>query len=252
MVSCCSDRLLGVGSGIPWLFSLRSLPESCEGLHNELTQLMQAYKAQLTAAGLNSSAVSNAGQLRFFGASGGTTAFGGTISGAGGVQISEGVTFSLAQTWQNQLGLPHNLLYLLLKSDRARIATRSAWWQRVDARATFALGLPGRRAAGAAAIGGGVLLGAGTFLLSAAAFLAFGGSEPSAEVRALSLANNLDLRVQLRISPGRLLSRLPFPEDRVPARSCRQMAIHTAHRSVEPAAYEPLGPDIDYFCIELH
>ena len=51
MVSCCSDRLLGVGSGIPWLFSLRSLPESCEGLHNELTQLMQAYKAQLTAAG---------------------------------------------------------------------------------------------------------------------------------------------------------------------------------------------------------
>ncbi len=62
----------------------------------------------------------------------------------------------------------------------------AAWWQRVDARATFALGLPGRRAAGAAAIGGGVLLGAGTFLLSAAAFLAFGGSEPSAEVRALS------------------------------------------------------------------
>ena len=61
-----------------------------------------------------------------------------------------------------------------------------AWWQRVDAGATFAFGLPGSPASGAAGIVGGACLGVGAFLLSAAAFLAFGGGEPSAEVRALS------------------------------------------------------------------
>lgn len=36
--------------------------------------------------------------------------------------------FSLAQTWQNRLGLPHNLLYLILKSAARSGATRSTAW----------------------------------------------------------------------------------------------------------------------------
>ncbi len=41
--------------------------------------------------------------------------------------------FSLVQTWQNRLGLPHNLIFLMLKRERARSATSPTLLQRAVA-----------------------------------------------------------------------------------------------------------------------
>lgn len=50
--------------------------------------------------------------------------------------------FSLAQTWQNRLGLPHNLLYLILKSATKNAAAPSSGRQRVVAVGLAVLMIP--------------------------------------------------------------------------------------------------------------
>lgn len=62
-----------------------------------------------------------------------------------------------------------------------------AWWQRVDARTTFALHRPGAGAVGSAlVVVGAALAGAGLFVLGAAALLAVRGTGLSPEAEALS------------------------------------------------------------------
>ncbi len=62
-----------------------------------------------------------------------------------------------------------------------------AWWQRVDARATFALHRPGAGAAGTVvAVAGSALVGGGLFVLGAAALLVVRGAGLSPEAEALS------------------------------------------------------------------
>ena len=50
--------------------------------------------------------------------------------------------FSLTQTWQNRLGLPHNLLYLILKSATKSAATPSSASQRLAAAGLAILMIP--------------------------------------------------------------------------------------------------------------
>jgi len=95
----------------------------------------------------------------------------------------------LAALWYVQ-GLSPDDLFLTIPIHQAIAVVLPllvvAWWQRVDRRATFGLAPPGGPVASLTATVGGMLLGCGTFLLSAALFLLLFGAEPSAEVRALS------------------------------------------------------------------
>ncbi|MEX0671528.1 MAG: CPBP family glutamic-type intramembrane protease [Pirellulales bacterium] len=61
-----------------------------------------------------------------------------------------------------------------------------AWWQRVDARATYALRWPGTTAATVAAVAGAALIGSGLFVVGAAAALAAWGTDVSPEARSLA------------------------------------------------------------------
>ena len=61
-----------------------------------------------------------------------------------------------------------------------------SWWQRVDARATYAIRWPGRPAATIAAVAGAAMVGGGLFIVGAAAALAAWGHDVSPEARALA------------------------------------------------------------------
>ncbi len=61
-----------------------------------------------------------------------------------------------------------------------------AWWQRVDARATYSLRWPGTTVATVAAMAGAVLVGSGLFTVGAAAALAAWGGDVSPEARGLA------------------------------------------------------------------
>ena len=106
--------------------------------------------------------------------------------------ISQGiapVVAGLAALWYVQALTPQNLLLgIPIHQGVAVVLPLVAMlaWQRVDWSRTFALALPSGMARGAAAMLGGVFLGAGLFLTSAAIMLAFGGAEQSPAIRSLS------------------------------------------------------------------
>jgi sodium transport system permease protein len=107
--------------------------------------------------------------------------------------IGQGFAATLAgfaALWYSQAFSPHELVPALLVQQACAVLlplTAIAWWQRIDARSTYALRWPatsvgGLMAAGAAAL----LLGIGLFLAGAAAALAVWGGDVSEEARQLA------------------------------------------------------------------
>jgi sodium transport system permease protein len=97
----------------------------------------------------------------------------------------------LAALWYAQAFMPKELLVAIPAQQAATVLLPMAlllWWQRVDLRQTFSLRWPGRGAAASAGMGlvGGGLLGAGVFVIGAAALLAFRGDGLTPEAKSLS------------------------------------------------------------------
>ena len=97
----------------------------------------------------------------------------------------------LAALWYAQAFMPKDFLVAIPAQQAATVLLPLAvllWWQRVDLRQTFSLRWPGRGDAASAGMGllGGGLLGAGVFVIGAAALLTFRGDALSPEAKALS------------------------------------------------------------------
>lgn len=97
----------------------------------------------------------------------------------------------LAALWYAQAFMPKDLLVAIPTQQVATVLLPLAillWWQRVDLRQTFSLRWPGQGDALSAGMGlaGGGLLGAGVFVIGAAALLAFRGDGLTPEAKALS------------------------------------------------------------------
>ena len=97
----------------------------------------------------------------------------------------------LAALWYAQAFMPKDLLVAIPTQQVATLLLPLAvllWWQRVDLRQTFSLRWPGRGdvvSAGMGVLGGG-LLGAGVFVIGAAALLALRGGTLTPEAKDLS------------------------------------------------------------------
>jgi sodium transport system permease protein len=97
----------------------------------------------------------------------------------------------LAALWYAQAFMPKELFVAIPVQQVATVLLPLAvllWWQRVDLGQTFSLRWPGRGDAVSAGMGiaGGGLLGAGVFVIGAAALLAFRGDSLTPEAKALS------------------------------------------------------------------
>ena len=97
----------------------------------------------------------------------------------------------LAALWYAQAFMQKDFLVAIPAQQAATVLLQLAvllWWQRVDLRQTFSLRWPGRGDAASAGMGllGGGLLGAGVFVIGAAALLTFRGDALSPEAKALS------------------------------------------------------------------
>ncbi len=97
----------------------------------------------------------------------------------------------LAALWYAQAFMPKDLLVAIPAQQAATVLLPLVvllWWQRVDLRQTFSLRWPGRGDGLSSAMGlaGGALLGAGVFVIGAAAILAFRGDGLSPDAKALS------------------------------------------------------------------
>ena len=97
----------------------------------------------------------------------------------------------LAALWYAQAFMPKDLLVAIPAQQAATVLLPLVvllWWQRVDLRQTFSLRWPGRGDGLSAGMGlaGGALLGAGVFVIGAAALLAFRGDGLGPEAKALS------------------------------------------------------------------
>ena len=97
----------------------------------------------------------------------------------------------LAALWYAQAFMPQDLLLAIPVQQAATVLlplAGLAWGQRIDLRQTFSLRWPGQEGFGAAArsVVGAALLGAGVFVIGAAALLGFRGGGISSEARSLS------------------------------------------------------------------
>jgi sodium transport system permease protein len=97
----------------------------------------------------------------------------------------------LAALWYAQAFMPKDLLVAIPAQQAATVLLPLVvllWWQRVDLRQTFSLRWPGRGDGLSSGMGlaGGALLGAGVFVIGAAALLAFHGDGLGPEAKALS------------------------------------------------------------------
>lgn len=97
----------------------------------------------------------------------------------------------LAALWYAQAFMPQDLWVAIPAQQAATVLLPLAvllWWQRVDLRQTFSLRWPGHGDAASAGMGlvGGGLLGAGVFVIGAAALLAFRGDGLTPEAKSLS------------------------------------------------------------------
>ncbi|MFM7034103.1 MAG: ABC transporter permease subunit [Planctomycetia bacterium] len=97
----------------------------------------------------------------------------------------------LAGLWYAQAFMPQDLLQAIPVQQATTVLLPLGvllWWQRVDVKKTFSLRRPGRGGSLSAcqAVLGAGLLGAGVFVLGAAALLAFRGDALSDEARSLS------------------------------------------------------------------
>ena len=108
--------------------------------------------------------------------------------------IGQGFAATLAgfaALWYSQAFSPHELVPALLVQQACAVLlplTAIAWWQRIDARATFSLRWPGAAPSGlAATVVAAILLGVGLFLAGAAAALAVWGGDVSEEARDLAV-----------------------------------------------------------------
>jgi sodium transport system permease protein len=99
------------------------------------------------------------------------------------------IVAGLAGLWYTQGFAPDDLVRAIpLQQLGAVVVPLVAvlWWQRIDSRATFGLAWPGGPSRSLMSLAGAALVGAGLFVLGAAALLAVRGADISPEAQALS------------------------------------------------------------------